>query len=171
MIKKLDYKHFDEVFHLMDISFPEDEFRTYEEQKSLLENPLYQIYVLKDSNSIQAFLAVWEFDSIVFIEHFVVNPAYRNCGIGSKMLQEFVRSLGKMACLEVEPPDTDLARRRIDFYKRNHFFFNSYPYIQPSISEGRNAIPLFIMTSERSISEDEFLNIKELLYTNVYHRL
>ena len=46
--------------------------------------------------------------------------------------------------------------------------FNSYPYIQPSITKGQKPIPLFIMTSHSEIYEDEFQFIKQLLYKNVY---
>ena len=49
---------FDKVFHIMELSFPEDEFRTYEEQKALLENSYYQIYILPDESgeNIKAFV-------------------------------------------------------------------------------------------------------------------
>lgn len=76
--------------------------------------------------------------------------------------------LGKMVCLEVEPPDNEMASRRIDFYKRNNFFLNNYPYTQPPISTGRNPIPLLIMTHGRHINNIEFAKIKEELLTKVY---
>lgn len=171
VLKELEQGKFDEIYEIMEHSFPEDERRTYEEQKELLTNPLYHIYVLQDLNesSIQAFAAVWTFDSILFLEHFAVHPGYRNLGLGAKMLNAIATKLGKMVVLEVEPPDTELAVRRIDFYKRNGFFFHTYPYIQPAMSDGRNAIPLFLMTSGRTISEEEFIKIRELLYEQVYH--
>ncbi len=170
MLKILDRINFDEAYRLMELSFPEDERRPYREQKELLTNPLYRIYVPEASQGgrLQAFAAVWEFDAIAFIEHLAVDPAYRNRGIGAKLLNELVKSIGKPVCLEVEPPDSEIASRRIEFYKRNHFFFNAYRYIQPPISEGRKAIPLFLMTSERSVTEPEFESIRELLYRHVY---
>ena len=173
MIQKLRNQDFDKIYHLMETSFPEDERRTYEEQKALLENPVYQVYVLNDtlSEETRAFIATWEFASIVFIEHFVVNPIYRNSGLGSKMLNELVSHLYKMVCLEVEPPKTEMASRRITFYERNNFFFNEYPYFQPPISKGRNSIPLFIMTSGRTINKEEYDSIKTLLHTQVYKQI
>ena len=170
MIKKLARKDFDEVFRLMEISFPEDEYRTYDEQKSLLDNSVYEVYILPDldDKAIKAFIAVWKFDSFAFIEHFAVNPTYRNNGIGSDFLREIVRMLRKMVCLEVEPPNSDMASRRIGFYKRNNFFLNKYPYTQPPISAGRNPVPLLIMTYGRYINKMEFSRIKEELFTQVY---
>ncbi len=163
-------KDFDQVYHLIEVSFPADEYRTYEEQKALLDNPTYNIYVLssEDEDIIKAFIAVWEFDSFAFIEHFAVDQKYRNMGLGSKILREIVGLVNKTVCLEVEPPHNELASRRILFYKRNNFFLNEYPYIQPAISKGRNPIPLFIMTFGRAIDENEFRIIKKDLYTKVY---
>lgn len=170
MIQKLSRDEFDEVYDLMEASFPSDEYRTYEEQKALLDNPYYQVYVKKDSDnqSIKAFIAVWEFEDFAFIEHFAVNPQYRNGGIGARTLTRLVDLLGKSFCLEVEPPEDELTSRRIGFYRRNGFFLNHYPYMQPSISKGKNALPLLIMTSESTVSEKEFEGYRKVLYEKVY---
>lgn len=172
MIRKLLREEFDSVFQLLETSFPKDEYRTYEEQKALLDNPVYEIYVLPDSDGhvIKAFIAVWEFDSFAFIDHFAVNPKHRGQGVGGEFLRETVRMLGKMVCLEVEPPDSETASRRIGFYERCNFFLNQYPYTLPPISAGRNPVPLLIMTYGRSISEMEFSKIKKELFTRVYKR-
>ena len=140
MIRKLMQKDFDKVFQMIETSFPEDEYRTYDEQKALLDKKTYEIYILPDSddNTIKAFIAVWKFDSFAFIEHFAVNPRYRNAGIGSEFLNEFVRMQGKMICLEVEPPNSEMSSRRISFYQRNHFFLNQYHIHSPPFQQEEN---------------------------------
>ncbi|NLJ90471.1 MAG: GNAT family N-acetyltransferase [Clostridiales bacterium] len=169
MIQKLNIKDFDRLYEIMEMSFPMDEYRSYQDQKALLRESSYYIYVVYDEESeIKAFMAIWDFDKFVFIEHFAVNPAYRNNGVGEAMLREMVRMLGKTVCLEVEPPDTDIASRRIGFYKRNNFVLNNYPYIQPALGEGRSEIPLIIMTSPSEVDEETFEEIKENLYRRVY---
>lgn len=168
MLQKLKPVDFDKVFHIMEQSFPEDEYRTYEEQQALLKNPAYYIYTLNDNADIKAFVAIWEFDEIIFIEHLAVNPEFRNEGLGSLILQEMIKRINKLICLEVELPEDEMKRRRIGFYERNGFHFNEYEYIQPSISNGRNPVPLRIMTSGRTVTEEEFTCIKDLLYTEVY---
>lgn len=172
MIRKLMREDFDSVFQMIEASFPKDEYRTYDEQKALLNNTAYEIYLFSDSdgNMIKAFIAVWKFDSFVFIEHFAVTPAYRNHGIGSVFLREVVRMSGKMVCLEVELPDNEMASRRIGFYTRNNFFLNNYPYTQPPISAGRNPVPLLIMTYGRTINEMEFTQMKKELFSQVYRQ-
>ena len=170
MIEKLKIQDFDMIYDLMEKSFPSDEYRTYDEQKALLNNPAYSIYVLyNEYQVIKAFIAVWEFNKFAFIEHLAVSPEHRNGGIGAYILNELVGLLGKTVCLEVEPPETEMAKRRIGFYKRNNFFLNEYPYMQPPISQGKKAIPLFIMTSGGKVDEDIFEQIKGTLYKKVYN--
>lgn len=120
-MKLMPQGDFDKVYQLMEVSFSSDEHRTYEEEKELLCRSEYEIYVLPDetSDDIKAFMAVWEFDSIVYLEHFAVNPKFRNEGIGSDMIQELLRMFSKKICLEVELPEEKLAARRIEFYRRN----------------------------------------------------
>lgn len=169
MTEKLKIQHFDIIYDLMKKSFPNDEYRTYDEQKALLNNPLYSVYVLYEKEQlIKAFISVWEFDDFAYIEHFAVSPEFRNGGTGSKMLKELLDLTKKTTCLEVEPPENEINRRRIGFYERNNFFFNEYPYIQPPMSEGKKPVPLFIMTSGGKIDKNTFEHIKTTLYSQVY---
>ena len=172
MLKKLRNDVFDQVYRIMEASFPVDERRPFDEQRALLEDPAYQIYVCKapGSEDIAAFVAVWEFESVAFLEHFAVAPQCRNGGLGAKVLKELVEQTGKTVCLEAELPETEIAARRIAFYERNGFFLNPYPYLQPPISEGCNAVPLQIMTSGRPVSEEGFQHIQALLDRRVYRQ-
>ena len=127
------------------------------------------IYVNKDDNGeINAFIALWNFDGFVFIEHFAVSQTVRNCGIGSNILNSVKSITDKIICLEVEIPKGEFEKRRVAFYERNGFFLNEYDYTQPPISQGKNLVPLMIMTSGRKINNCEFENIKQKLYKVVY---
>lgn len=172
MLEKLRNEEFDRVYRIMEASFPEDERRPFDEQRALLEDPAYRLYVCKapGSEAVAAFVAVWEFEPVVFLEHFAVAPRCRNGGLGARMLKELVTQADKTVCLEVELPETELAARRIGFYERNGFFLNPYPYLQPPISKGRSAVPLQIMTSGGPVGEEEFQRIKALLYRRVYRQ-
>ena len=93
--------------------------------------------------------------------------------MGSSVLQEVLKKQEGMVCLEVELPENELAARRIRFYRRNGFYLNEFPYIQPPISKGRNSIPLRIMPNP-SLNHDykEYTamgqEIKSTLYQKVY---
>lgn len=169
MIENLKREDFSQVFEIMEESFPSDEYRTYKEQEALLDHSAYSIYVIYNKEKeIKAFIASWEFPTFVYIEHLAVNSHYRNEGLGAYILNEQVKLLDKMVCLEVELPNTEIATRRIGFYERNNFHLNEYSYTQPAMSEGKNEIPLFIMTSDCEVDEDRFMEIKNTLYAEVY---
>lgn len=172
MLKKLPDQEFYKVYNLMRESFPRDEFRNYEGQKALLELPEYQIYIWPEPKKPEpkAFIAVWELKDFAFVEHFAVKTCCRNEGLGGRMLTEIRKLLDCPMCLEVELPETELAKRRIAFYERNQFFFNEYPYEQPSIFEGCDPLPLRVMTTERKVTPEEFWKIKETLYQKVYRQ-
>ncbi len=171
MIQRLNHSQFDHIYEIMENSFPIDEHRPYTEQKQLIAKPEYEIYTLNndDTSGIIGFIATWEFENILFVEHLAVDPEYRNGGFGAKILKEIQKIKKKRICLEVEPPKDELTRRRINFYERNGFFLNEYPYTQPALSAGQEEVPLLIMTTEGKVSETEFEAIKELLYEKVYH--
>ena len=163
MLQRINETDFPEIYRIMQASFSDDEYRPYDEQLALFEEPEYRIYYMP-----AGFLAVWEFESFIYIEHFAVDPALRNSGTGSALLQELVKQYQKPICLEVELPEDELTRRRIGFYERNGFVFNEYPYIQPPISKGKSPVPLRIMTYRSEITREEFQKMKEILYRRVY---
>lgn len=168
-LERMCPQEFAQVYSLLEASFPTEEIRTYEEQRALLDDPRYGIWVLhRADGGILGLMAVWEFPEFAFIEHFAVDPAARNGGVGSAMLRTMTARLHTDICLEAEPPETELASRRIGFYRRGGFFANLYPYMQPSISGGRKPIPLVLMTAGRPISRAEFEDIRGVLYREVY---
>lgn len=169
MLRKLQVSEFDAFFALLEVSFPADEYRTYAAQKAIFDDPRYSVYVLSDAPAqIKAAITVWQFADFAFIEHFAVDPAYRNQGLGALILGEIKNFVSCALCLEAELPKTEIARRRIGFYERNGFFTNAYPYIQPAYSAEKNPVPLLILTTGGGISETQFATIRETLYSEVY---
>ena len=169
-LRKIGVESFDAVFDIMQKSFPDDEYRDYEGQRELFSNPEYSIYVVdgEGGDDIKAFITVWDFGGFAYVEHFAVNPKYRNGGIGAQVLESLHELIGRQICLEVELPKNELARRRIGFYTRNGFTLNEYDYIQPPLAQGKNPVPLFIMTSREAIDEERFRLFRSVLYEKVY---
>lgn len=168
MIDRMRPEEFDAVFQIMEQSFPTDERRPKEEQRTLLNEPRYAVYVHRENARVSAFLGVWQFEDFVFVEHFAVHKDDRNRGLGKQMLTALRKTLRLPLCLEVEPPENALAERRIGFYQRCGLTLNPYPYMQPPISKGKNAIPLMVMSSDGVMSEEQFLKVKSVLYREVY---
>lgn len=141
MIRSLKPTEFDSFYSLLEASLPPDEFRARDDQRRALVDPAFCPYVLVDAQeAVRGLVTVWDFDGFAFIEHLAVAPELRCGGLGSALLQDAFARRPKRFCLEVDPPETALARRRIAFYERNGLSLNAdYPYIQPSLGAGRSS--------------------------------
>ena len=162
-------KHdFTQFYNILLDSFPPDELRSRQEHLELLEEPEYAVWAHYSDQQLQGFLTVWDLGAFAFIEHFAVKSSCRNSGLGSKMLLALSEKLGKRLCLEAELPETDMAKRRLDFYRRNGFAVNAYPYLQPALEEGKSPVPLYILTTDSEINEEEFEKLVTEIYKIVY---
>ena len=93
MLEIMKDQEFDQVYSLMQKSFPIDEYRPVQEQRKLLQNKNYRIYTVHDADktTVRAFLAVWQFFDFTYFEHFAVDTALRGQGMGSMILKEASR--------------------------------------------------------------------------------
>lgn len=112
----------------------------------------------------------WNFDTTVYIEHLAVMQKQRNNGLGGRILEDFFRRFpfGTTFIIEVEPPENELARRRIEFYKRHGMFLNEYPYEQPGYKDIFKPLPLKLMTYPCAISEEASNHFKNKLVPEIY---
>lgn len=58
-IELISQDRFDDVFSIMEKSFPVDEMRPYCEQKALLSNERYKVFAAFNDGKIIAFAATW----------------------------------------------------------------------------------------------------------------
>ncbi len=166
---KIMNKNFDKIFSLMQASFQEEEFRDYEGQKKLLDNPKYSITArFFGSEDLVGFISFWLLDGFNFIEHFAVSPSQRGQGTGSKMLKEFIKNSNKPVVLEVELPENEMAERRIRFYERNGFLLNTFEYYQKPLRPECSEVKLYLMSYPKKLSNKEFEHVKNEIYNNVY---
>lgn len=158
-----------EIWEIYNYSFPESERRDIQSQKRILDNPIYRLQPLCSQNSILGFLAYWDLDAFIFIEHLAIKRGLRGRGYGSRAIKKMVSHYPRII-LEVEKPETDVARKRISFYERLGFYLNRYPYLQPPYPPKKRQVPLFLMSFPRKINEQEFRKAKEILYAKVYQK-
>lgn len=170
MLKALYEKDFEEIFSILEEAFPPSERRTKADQKKLMDLEEYTIYGLKEADDLIGFVAEWEGPEYRFVEHFVVNEAFRGNGVGSKLLNEYNELSDKPVVLEVEPPENDIQKKRIRFYKRNGYHLTEYSYVQPTINADIKGVPLVLMTYPDQLTDDRFLSIKDWLFSTVYNK-
>ncbi len=170
MLELIDKSCFDEVYEIMRRSFPENERRTKESQRTLFDDKAYKVAGVRGADGrLNAFMAMWKLDGLTFLEHFAVAENLRGAGLGGAFLDELLSGLGGLVCLEVEPEETtDMAARRIAFYGRHGFILNDYPYIQPPLGEDRAAQPLKVMSYGAALTKEEFESMRSQVYKAVY---
>lgn len=161
--------NFDDVFSLMQKSFPKNEYRTYANQQKLLQNKYYRIIPYFGSKSeFLAFAAVWEFDSFKFVEHIAVSEKCRGMGIGSKIMSDIIQKSNTDIILEIEPPIDEISKKRLHFYEKLGFKLNDYPYMQLPLNKNDKPITLKILSYPQGLDEEKFKKIQRTIYLNVY---
>lgn len=168
MFERITEETFEQIFPLLEEAFPVTELREKERQRAMLQNPCYRLYGVRKEDTFGAVFAAWEIDDFLYIEHFAVKETFRNGGYGGGLLDAFLEEKGKPTVLEVEEPEDDLTRRRIGFYERHGFFFNTYPYLQPPMRAGQDMLPLKLMTKPTAIDEKTYQRYKKKIHSIVY---
>jgi len=160
---------FNQVFKIMEQSFPVTEYRTYEEQLLLLSDPRYHILIETDKHgNVIGFLASWELGSFRYIENIAVSPDIRGGGIGKRLMDRFLSLSDTPVVLEVEPPENELQQRRIGFYERLGFHLEDHMYMQPPLRTGQTGMLLCIMSYQEPLTSEQFCLIQRELYQHVY---
>lgn len=166
---KMTEKEFEELYGLLSAALPVNERRSFQGQFGLFTEEPYKLYAKKtEQEELLGFLAAWEFQDLRFIEHFAVSEKARGGGIGGAILEDFINMDNRSVVLEVEYPETDMAKRRIGFYGRHGFYLNNFEYQQPPLNKGDRPLPLYLMTWPRKLNEVEFGKIKRFLYHQIY---
>lgn len=162
-------RDFECFYSIMCLSFPEEERRTREGFLRLCrESEYYKIISVFEDDSLIAFLTVWEFDSFIFGDHFAVHPNKRGNALGSKLLEVFLKDISVPFIIEVELPENEICKRRIEFYKRNGLCLCDFDYILPPLQQGFDGVPMKIMAYPKALTKEEFEPYKKTLYNKVY---
>lgn len=168
-MSKTQNRVFEQMYRIMEESFPLIEYRTYEGQQALLANGNYRLLTKENElGEVIAFLAGWEFDEFCFVEHIAVKPSIRGGGLGKQLMLDFIEQMNKPVVLEVEPPEEEMSQRRIGFYERLGFHLNSYPYVQPPLRAGQPDFPLMVMSYPNLLTKEQFQSCRDTLYAEVY---
>lgn len=160
---------FDSLFALMEQSFPACERRTKAEHFAEFKRSQFRSMCYCPEGMLCGFMNYWEMEDFIYLEHFAVAPELRGRGIGAALAEELKKRTAGMIILEAEPSEqSETAKRRTGFYERHGFSVNPYNYLQPPISDKQPPVPLRLLTYPKAISKEEYLNIREVLYRQVY---
>ena len=159
----------DQVEQTYNEAFPEAERRDFALVRQLIaEEPAFQLRVFYRDDVYVGFLSNWQFDGFRYVEHFAIDPAARNGGIGGLALRLFLALQEDAVVLEVELPEDDLTRRRVGFYERQGFRLDTQCYIQPPYRVGGPSLELRLMSYGPLELSPRFAEVRDALYEKVY---
>lgn len=145
-------KWYDKFYAVYSVSFPVFEQRNREQQRYAFTFENYYLDCLTEGDRFLAFIAYWDFNEYIYIEHFAVNPDYRGENIGSRTLRQLIARKKKMILLEIDPLHTDIARKRYCFYERLGFVANEYIHHHPPYKKEFPAHELIILSLGQTIA-------------------
>lgn len=151
-------------------AFPQEERRPVEQWLHLHQaNASFHILVIKSEDAFAGILTYWDFDKFVYIEHFATDVALRGRGLGQGALHSFIKGTKyRPIVLEVELPQTSLAKRRIGFYERVGFSVIEKLYRQPPYPGQTDSLPLLIMSTDASYVNEHYDQIVSIIHREVY---
>lgn len=151
-------------------SFPIDERRDFDQLAQILHCQEMHVCALIDDEQPVGFIIYWNWTSVLFVEHFAIDPNLRGKQFGQKALQLLLSTQSNYVVLEVELPDDETRLRRVQFYERQGFILNSFAYAQPPYQAGRSPIPMKLMSMPAIPNDESFASLSELIRENVYQR-
>ena len=159
-----DHSHFAES--LFEEAFPEQERPPFSSLRHR-DAGKFHFLVAENGDDPVGILTYWTFEDLVYIEHFAIAEELRNLGLGKATFLSFLSQQTEQVVLEVETPISEEAEHRIEFYASMGLFCNPQEYVQPPYREGGPEVDMIIM-SKYELDDDEFCEIRDLLYREVY---
>ena len=154
---------------LYEEAFPPDERREWPQVVDLLSNSNFNFFGIYHHERTIGLLSVWNLDEFQFIEHFAIQDIDRGQGFGTQVIQQLLNRSSIPVILEVEEPLTEIAQKRIAFYKRLNFNVCEGDYYQPPYSIGKNKVKMLLMSFPEKISQDSMIQVKTKIYVSVYN--
>lgn len=163
-IKSVDHPLFPSFWELYEESFPRNERRSYDHQRTAFHSPHYYMGLYVEGDRVNGLLGYWEFDDYIYIEHLAVNPSLRGGGYGTRILAGLIDTTEKTLILEIEPVESEYTMKRFRFYERLGFKTNPYAHIQPLYhDDDPEGFMLMILTYPHPLSFE--------FYQRFYHDL
>ncbi|MDR1877030.1 MAG: GNAT family N-acetyltransferase [Flavobacteriaceae bacterium] len=152
-------------------SFPKEERRPPDKTFKLYEENKDKFFILLASTEDQrvGFLTYWDLGEFIFAEHFAILPDFRDSGYGSMVMNLFMENTTQPVVLEVEPPTSHIAVRRIKFYERLGFkLWDDVEYRQPSYYQDGKSYPMKLMSKGTIDLIKDGKEIIHLIHTTAY---
>lgn len=155
-ITDINDKWYKALTGIYSVSFPVYEQRDELQQIKAIGDSRYHLLVTIKNENLLGFIAYWDFDTYVYIEHLAVNPAFRGESIGTTMLKTFDDVVKKQVLLEIDPVEDEVSEKRLRFYERLGYKKNPYTHTHPPYDSSFEPHKLIVLSLGRELSEDEY---------------
>ncbi|MBE9467482.1 MAG: GNAT family N-acetyltransferase [Bacteroidetes bacterium] len=145
--------YFEQAWKLYEDSFPTDERRQISNQTNIMEKINYNFEIITKDNHFIGILLWWDYNNFRYIEHLATLPKERCKGFGKTILEQFINRDTKPIILEVDLPESNINKRRIEFYKRIGFKLNNHYYKQTPYNKESSSVELLLMSYPSCISK------------------
>ena len=149
-------------------AFTADERREPAEINLLLGSEVFHYYLITHYGQPAGLVALWKFDTFVYVEHFAVSEQLRNKKIGERAMKLLCNNMEKPLILEAELPTNEFALRRLGFYKRQGFNILSEDYLQPAYGAAKQPVKMLLL-GNHLFSDEETSAIISLIKTKVFN--
>jgi ribosomal protein S18 acetylase RimI-like enzyme len=160
--------HLSFVEQLYMTAFPPKERREWQVLAGMIGKvPEMHMQVILDRDQPIGFITSWKLSDWCFIEHFAIAPESRGQKFGEEVILDFLK--GYKVILEVEPPVSEDALRRIRFYEHAGMECLPIPYLQPSYRVGAEPYQMVLMSNVINAPEPAYTKVLKLISGKVYH--
>ncbi|WP_165043159.1 GNAT family N-acetyltransferase [Dysgonomonas sp. ZJ709] len=156
LIKDINDKWYDIFRPIYSTSFPIHEQRDTAQQIKAFESDRYSLECTIENSTLIAFIAYWEFEEYIYIEHFAVNDKLRGQNYGSLILHEFINKKEKTVLVEIDPLTDDISIKRLRFYERLNFNINEYDHYHPPYNKKYAPHKLVLLSHNHQISKEQY---------------
>jgi hypothetical protein len=165
-IRRVEDRYWEESWGIYQSNFPSGERRLLEDHRRALEDDRYHCMAIIHKDHVEGILFYWALPPFTFAEYLAIGEASKGHGIGSEVLSLLKQQPGRLI-LEIDPPDDEIAVRRLRFYEREGLVLNPYLHINLPLRIGQEKMPLRIMTVGEIVSEAEYEAFLSVLMTDL----
>ncbi len=148
-------------------AFPDYERRQYLDQMSIHGHPRYRFSAVMDGDRVVGMLAVWRLPSFWFIEHLAVDAEARSSGFGGRAVRLLQAHVKGPILLDVEPPVDAQTARRVTFYQRLGFHFQTDTVTLPPYA-GKETAPSHFVSWPGAMNETARAEALQMIETEIY---
>lgn len=141
-----DAAQYDTCWQCYETSFPACERRPLVAQMEALKDGRFHVDCYEDEAGFVGLLSYWQFEGLIYAEHFAIAESRRGEGWGSRILKQWLTELVCPVILEIEPMLDDLTHARWRFYEALGFQLLPDAHMQPPYRAGDEPLPLRLLS-------------------------